>query len=65
MSTNPLKETYQIYSKSTFMIGVSEITGLHYEYESFNIHEEAEQWINNKGKKQNEYTIIRTYKHLD
>ncbi len=64
MPENPPKESYQIFGKSTFMIGFTEITGLHYEHESFNSYKDAEQWINDKGKKQKEYTIINTYKHV-
>lgn len=65
MNNNSLKKSYQIYSKSTFMIGFTEITGQHYEHESFDTYEQAEQWINDKGKKQKEYTIIPIYRHLD
>lgn len=63
MSTNISKASYKIYTKSTFMILFSQITGLHYENESFERYEEAEQWINEKGKKNKEYTILKTYKH--
>lgn len=65
MSATPVKESYEIYGKKSFMIGFSEITGLHYEHESFHSYEEAEKWIIDKGKKQKEYTIIKTYKHVD
>jgi hypothetical protein len=65
MTTTPAKASYQVYARSTFMIGFTEITGLHYENESFETNEEAETWIYQKGKKHKEYTIIKTYKHLD
>jgi len=65
MSTTLAKASFEIYTKTKFMIGFTEITGLHYEFECFDSCEEAEQWINDKGKKQKVYTIIKTYKHPD
>ena len=65
MSAKNVKESYEIYAKYTFMLVFTKITGLHYQLESFENYEQAEQWLRENGKKKKEYTIIKTYKILD
>ena len=59
MSTTLAKVSFEIYTKTKFMIGFTEITGLHYEFECFDSCEEAEQWINQNISPNKSNEVVR------